>query len=82
MNDQTAVDAACKMCNNASQTDGQEMLPKQRSKPMALAEETQAHLPDTIPFVDSLPGLNVGQSIPETAAAGVSIPVQSAAAGL
>jgi len=57
-------------------------LPKPRSRPKVQAVDTQHHLPNTIPFVDSLPGLDVGQSIPETAAAGVSIPVQSAAAGL
>ena len=55
-------------------------MPKPRPKGQAV--DTQDHLPNTVSFMDSLPGLYVGQSIPETAAAGVSIPVQSAAAGL
>jgi len=70
------------LCNSACQTGSQDTMPKPRSRPKAQAVETQDHLPNTVPFVDSLPGLDVGQSIPQTAAAGVSIPVQSAAAGL
>ena len=40
------------------------------------------YLPDAVPFLHSLPGLNVGQSIPEAAAAGVAIPVQGTGTGL
>ncbi len=70
------------LCNSASQTDSQDTIPKPKSRPKARTVDEQAHLPNTVSLVDSLPGLYVGQSIPETAAAGVPIPVQSAAAGL
>ena len=70
------------LCNSACQTDSQDALSKPTSRPKAQAVDKQDHLPNAVSFVDSLPGLDVGQRIPETAAAGVPVPVQSAAAGL
>ena len=46
------------------------------------AHAALCHLPDSVAFAHSLPGLNVRQRIPEAAAAGVAVPVQGAAAGL
>lgn len=39
------------------------------------------YLPDSVSTGNCLPALNVGQGVPEAAAAGVAVPVQGTAAG-